>query len=489
MRSLSKSYFQLSSTYASCSCEAGYNLTCDDYGPKTPTDYCFLKGTKYYKTCKTGQEVCEGLGFKHHSGSPCSADEVIDSYCPRDNNYYSCKIDPAKYCKNHGYSNAGCAKYETVSTDVCSYDSSYKKCIPTCKSRLADAGYTEVNAGLWYKDKTAVVWDDFNVFNLKNPQGYEYKDVWGGNAFANSYSECSTDLKPRLIIGANSGSTLLQKNLDSVQVIIDHVGTSNLESTGLEAGGHWHDVTITEINTKGFERQYDKDTHFMKKDTRIHVRDSLILTGNNEFNREEGDITEENKEILGLFHLELNDDGKVHIKSGSTVFNGVTVYAHKDVNEGSEFVAMPGTRLTLLKCALVTHESKTTVKFQGASASLGALSIWGIEGEDTEERLALTDGADVKLERYLYLKRGQLNIRGESKLIQGDEKIGVYNQARMCIGNGSKICSLNEKHCQSGRAYYRANPGSHETDWKHAGYSDWYKTDNHTYSSNCNNKD
>ena len=202
-------------TYASCTCESGYTLTCEDYGPKNSADYCFLKGTKYYKTCKTAQEVCEGLGFGHNDGNPCSADEVIDGYCPRSGTYYSCKIDPVKYCKNHGYSNGGCGAYETVSSSACPYDASYKKCIPTCKSRLAADRYIEINEGLWYKGKTAVVLKDITNINLTNPLGVEYTDIKSEATLykRDAYTECSSWNKPSLTIGANSGSRLLAKNL------------------------------------------------------------------------------------------------------------------------------------------------------------------------------------------------------------------------------------------------------------------------------------
>ena len=234
-------------TYASCTCESGYTLTCEDYGPKNSADYCFLKGTKYYKTCKTAQEVCEGLGFGHNDGNPCSADEVIDGYCPRSGTYYSCKIDPVKYCKNHGYSNGGCGAYETVSSSACPYDASYKKCIPTCKSRLAADRYIEINEGLWYKGKTAVVLKDITNINLTNPLGVEYTDIKSEATLykRDAYTECSSWNKPSLTIGANSGSRLLAKNLNDVTVILDHNGTAGLAVTHLEAGGTWEDVTVT----------------------------------------------------------------------------------------------------------------------------------------------------------------------------------------------------------------------------------------------------
>ena len=199
-------------TFASCNCKAGYNLTCDDYGPKTPTDYCFLKGTKYYKTCKTGQEVCEGLGFKHHSGSPCSADEVIDSYCPRDGNYYSCKIDPTKYCKNHGYSQAACGKYEEVSSETCPHDSSYKKCVKTCKSRIyADYpnynfdGERSSNGGTMVYTKNVVDNNFSGTSNSYYKSGYTFKDV---------YSECQNIAKPTVTVNTSGSNVSILSGVD-----------------------------------------------------------------------------------------------------------------------------------------------------------------------------------------------------------------------------------------------------------------------------------
>ena len=223
-------------TYASCSCEAGYSLLCDEFGPQSPMDYCFLKGTKYYKTCKTEKDVCESLGYKYSKDEPCDADSVIASYCPRGsgNTYFSCKIDPDKYCKNRGYTQAACGAYETQSSSKCNVpgygvQESYRKCNATCKSRLANAGYKEINEGLWYKGTTAVVFKDLTLSDasMKNPLGTYYSSWRGEASFYkyDGYKECSSYNRPTLTFTPDLW--LFNNNLDNLWIRINHNNNPN----------------------------------------------------------------------------------------------------------------------------------------------------------------------------------------------------------------------------------------------------------------------
>ena len=200
-------------TYASCECESNYTQTCDDYGPRTPSDYCFLKGTKYYKDCKTSKEVCDSAGFKHDDTSnPCSADEDIDRICPHDATYYTCRINPDKYCKNHGFSREGCGKYEETSSETCAYDPSYKKCIKTCKSRI----YAD-NPGYYFDGERSLngypmiytknVID--NNFSASSSSKYE-----SSYTYRNVYSECANENKPTVTVNTSGDKVTLLSGVD-----------------------------------------------------------------------------------------------------------------------------------------------------------------------------------------------------------------------------------------------------------------------------------
>ena len=482
-------------TYASCTCEAGYSLLCDEFGPQSPMDYCFLKGTKYYKTCKTEKDVCESLGYKYSKDEPCDADSVIASYCPRGsgNTYFSCKIDPDKYCKNRGYTQAACGAYETQSSSKCNVpgygvQESYRKCNATCKSRLANAGYKEINEGLWYKGTTAVVFKDINNINLTNPLGSAYTDVKGEAALNkyDGYSECSSWNKPTLTIGSNSGHTLLTKNLNNVYVTIDHAGTEGLGYTGLSAGGSWRDVYITESNTSGFGDQPSDaygDIHVMKKSTRLHVGGTLTLNGNNTFSSGSWvwTINKDNNQKIGMFHLEVNGGGKVHIEGGTTNFYGVPILQY-ETTAGAEFVIGNAT-FKQTNSGFRTNGGQAWLYLSNADATF--YKIWIDGSSAAHENFHVTNKSNLHVTGNMRMYNSKLSIYGNSTVIQDWETIGVCNKDRICIGSGSKLCSSGTAHCKYGAAAYHASPGKGDCDWAWAGYKDWYKTDYNTVTSWC----
>jgi hypothetical protein len=192
--------------YASCRCESGYTQTCDDYGPKSPADYCFFKGTKYYKDCKTASEVCEGLGFTHSADNPCSADEVPDAYCPKNGSYFSCRIDPDKYCKNHGFITGACGNYQLLSSEKCPYDTAdiYHKCTHTCKSRIYEETGGEINfdGGLSFAGAPMVYLNSLTDNNF----GTSAKIYRGPHSY--NYEECRSLSRPT-VSTANHAETLL----------------------------------------------------------------------------------------------------------------------------------------------------------------------------------------------------------------------------------------------------------------------------------------
>ncbi len=215
-------------TYASCECEAGYTETCDEFGPKSPMDYCFLKGTKYYKTCKTEQEVCESIGYTHSADNPCDEDSVIESYCPRGsgNSYFSCKIDPDKYCKNRGFTTSACGEFQEVSSEKCNVpgvgvQSQYRKCNHTCKSRLMEAYPSYSFDGVRSSSGGTMVYTkDVVDNNLSSASNTTYKS---GYSFRNSFAECASATKPTVTVNT-SGSTLTilsGLNLNDVDVRVN----------------------------------------------------------------------------------------------------------------------------------------------------------------------------------------------------------------------------------------------------------------------------
>lgn len=124
--------------YAGCRCKDGYSLTCSDYGPKNSSDFCMI-GTKYYKECKTINDVC--------------AEELKNKYPP------------------YNVTQGDCAAFENQLA-TCSKDSSFKVCQPTCKSKVAANSEYAVDAnGVVYslaQPYTAFVFEDTDTIPLIN---------------------------------------------------------------------------------------------------------------------------------------------------------------------------------------------------------------------------------------------------------------------------------------------------------------------------------
>ena len=484
-------------TYASCSCESGYTQTCDEFGPKSPMDYCFLKGNKYYKNCKSEQEVCEGLGYSHSSSNPCDNDSIIDGYCPKGtgNSYYSCKIDPDKYCKNRNFKETACGAYENQSYEKCNVpgfgvQEKYRKCNATCKSRLADAGYKEINSNLFYNGRSAAVLGSINNMSITNPVGQDYTDVRGEAYFGKyaGYSECSSWNRPTLTIGASSGSGLLNRNLDNVYITINHAGTAGLDYTGLSVGNSvtWRDVYITESNLSDWGDQpstaYD-EIHVMNRSTRIHVGGILTLNGTNTFSKGgyHWTINKDNGQKIGMFHLEVNGGGKVHIYGGDTTFYGIPILQY-DTTSGAEFVISDAT-FSQSESGFRTHGGQAWLYISNSNATFYKVWINGATG--SHENFHVVNKSNVHITGNFRLYNSRLNIIGNSTVKQDWETIGVCNKDRICIASGSKLCSSGTSYCKYGGAAYVAGPGKGKCDWARAGNSDWYNTNYNTVIDRC----
>ena len=98
--------------YAGCRCKDGYALTCSEYGPKNPGDFCLI-GTKYYKECKTINDVC--------------TEELKNKY------------------PSYNVVQGECGKYEKQ-VDTCSKDGSFKSANRPANRRLRGTAATALTA-------------------------------------------------------------------------------------------------------------------------------------------------------------------------------------------------------------------------------------------------------------------------------------------------------------------------------------------------------
>ena len=483
-------------TYASCTCEAGYSLLCDEFGPQSPMDYCFLKGTKYYKTCKTEKDVCESLGYKNSADSPCDADSVIASYCPRGsgNTYFSCKIDPDKYCKNRGYTQTACGAYETESSSKCNVpgygiQESYRKCNATCKSRLANAGYKEINEGLWYKGTTAAILTDLNISNdmLKNPLGSYYSNLRGEASFNkyDGYSECSSWNKPTLKFGTDS--IVFDRDLDNLYLEINHGGNANEAHMSANGNHTWRDIYVT--NTNGPQKMgFDDRQWIYFGRMRLHVNGPIYLKGSNTFSAggyyEIGNNSHgrDNTQKIATYFLELNDGGKLIMDGSTNYFRYIPILLWECSNGCSVELYNKAT-MNMPYNGVAIHGGAGVFVMNNSSADLFALRISG--GGASWQNLQVVNSSTLNLNTWLRLYNGRLDLRSNSKITTQDSRIEVCNKDKICLGSGATLRSGGGAYSVSGPAGYRASPGKGDCDNGVAGQSDWYRKDYNTIINNC----
>ncbi|MBS7095425.1 MAG: hypothetical protein KH081_08835, partial [Azospirillum sp.] len=65
--------------YTACECKPGYNQTCTELGPVTPSDYCQMNGVKYYNNCKTCENKCKLDSCP--AGVSCTLEDCSGKYC------------------------------------------------------------------------------------------------------------------------------------------------------------------------------------------------------------------------------------------------------------------------------------------------------------------------------------------------------------------------------------------------------------------------
>ena len=476
-------------TYASCTCEAGYSLLCDEFGPQSPMDYCFLKGTKYYKTCKTEKDVCESLGYKYSKDEPCDADSVIASYCPRGsgNTYFSCKIDPDKYCKNRGYTQTSCGAYETESSSKCNVpgygiQESYRKCNATCKSRLANAGYKEINEGLWYKGTTAAILKDLNISNdmLKNPLGSYYSNLRGEASFNkyDGYSECSSWNKPTLKFGTDS--IVFDRDLDNLYLEINHGGNANEAHMSANGNHTWRDIYVT--NTNGPQKMgFDDRQWIYFGRMRLHVNGPIYLKGSNTFSAsgyyEIGNNSHgrDNTQKIAAYFLELNDGGKLIMDGSTNYFRYVPILLWECGNTCTVELYNKAT-MNMPYNGVAIQGGAGSFNMNNSTADLFALRISG--GGQAWQNLQISNSSTLNLNTWLRLYNGRLDLKSNSKVTTQDNTIEVCNKDKICLGSGATLRSGGGAYSVSGPAGYYATPGKGDCDNGVAGqdgYNGWYK--------------
>lgn len=267
--------------YESCICKAGYSLTCDDYGPSSPLDYCFINGTKYYKSCNDIRKYCNNKGYEYSADNPCPENQVPKTYCPVKGGdaFYTCSVDPDTYCKNNGFSSQGCLPYEIESSEKCPYDTAgiYRKCTKTCISRLVneEGMAVLVKDTLLYNKNTAVVLANVNDMPTMDPvKVNEFTTINGYTAYADKYPECVCQNKKTKSIGdpyffnvngsfekyntldycenpmvvASRSNGLLNRNLSNLHIRIDHEQATSLNYLNVDRAVTWNNLYIDNQN-------------------------------------------------------------------------------------------------------------------------------------------------------------------------------------------------------------------------------------------------
>lgn len=446
--------------YASCACSSSYKEICTDFGPSSPMDYCFLKGTKYYKTCKTEQEVCEGLGYTHSLDNPCDEDSIIDGYCPKGsgNSYFSCKVDVDKYCQNRGYSKNSCGAYQVQSSETCDVpgygvQELYKKCNHTCKSRLAEQGYKEINEGQWYKDKIAVVLKDIRLNDtnsLKNPLG-TYYDTWRGEAYFNKYegiTECSNTNRPRITFVPDVW--LFNNNLDNITAVIDHSGTTGGEThTYVEWPVVWRDIVVTETNTPNTnDVTWKQWVPFPKKATNINITGRVVLKGNNTFtsdnpsSQNRSDHGYANNHKTGFYYIQLDNSGNLEMDGSQNTFQYIPILVYSSCTNNSDLCEIKlynKARLEMPYNGIAFESAYGYLSLDtGSSALLYALRVRG--RETARHAIVVANNSLLSLVTWLRLENARIDIRDSSVTTQ-DPKIEIMKADKVCLGYNATLRS------------------------------------------------
>ena len=179
--------------YPGCRCTNGYSLSCSEYGPKNSNDFCLI-GTKFYKECKTVNDVCtEELKNKYSSGT------VVQG---------------------------NCGVYETELAS-CTKDSSFKICQPTCKSQIATSESYKIDRnGFVYSlssPNTAYVIEDTNVTPIINSDtGSSYTSIYSAAQLAAAAPLCGSITKPVITVRTAQDPYVLSRYFNGVDLHLDN---------------------------------------------------------------------------------------------------------------------------------------------------------------------------------------------------------------------------------------------------------------------------
>lgn len=196
--------------YAGCRCKDGYALTCSEYGPKNPGDFCLI-GTKYYKECKTINDVC--------------TEELKNKY------------------PSYNVVQGECGKYEKQ-VDTCSKDGSFKVCQPTCKSQIAgDSRYGIDSNGFIYSvssPSTAYVVEDSQIVPLINSNtGSTYTNIYGPDSLKSAASLCGSAGRPTIKVNTTQNQYVLSRSFTGVNLELLN------DTYYINSNAYWNDVSYS----------------------------------------------------------------------------------------------------------------------------------------------------------------------------------------------------------------------------------------------------
>ena len=135
-----------------------------------------------------------------------------------------------------------------------------------------------------------------------------------------------------------------------------------------------------------------------------------------------------------MFHLEINGDGKVHIESGNTRFQGIPIMLYENI-PGAEFVISNAT-FYQEESGFRTQNGNGLLRLSNANATFYKIWINGTVG--SQDNFNVTQASRLTITGNMRLYNSKLSIYGNSTVIQSWKDIGVCNKDRICIGSGSK---------------------------------------------------